>query len=105
MPFQVSDRPLTSMPMCLVQNVKGQRNVMHLPHISCAPSLVRRSMERSGTSVYEFWDTPYVTPTFLGSADTPTLDCARDANVAMPPNVHLAPSGIRHESDTTLARF
>jgi CubicO group peptidase (beta-lactamase class C family) len=43
-------------------------------------------MSRSGTSPFEFWDAPYVTSTFLGSAPAGVVSPghARDSNVAMP---------------------
>jgi CubicO group peptidase (beta-lactamase class C family) len=42
-------------------------------------------MSRSGTSLYEFWDARFVTPTYRGSAAaSPTAADARDSNVAMP---------------------
>jgi CubicO group peptidase (beta-lactamase class C family) len=46
-------------------------------------------MKRSGTSPYDFWDSRYVAPTFLGTAaaDRADLSNARDPNVAMPHGV------------------
>lgn len=43
-------------------------------------------MNRSGMSPYEFWDARHVAPAIFGSAPAgrPSLDCARDENVAMP---------------------
>jgi CubicO group peptidase (beta-lactamase class C family) len=43
-------------------------------------------MKRSGTSPYDFWDSRYVTPTFLGTAAAGRVDLsnARDPDVAMP---------------------
>jgi CubicO group peptidase (beta-lactamase class C family) len=44
-------------------------------------------MEHSGTSPYDFWDAQFVTPTFFGETpdgSVPSLDQARDGNVAMP---------------------
>jgi CubicO group peptidase (beta-lactamase class C family) len=44
------------------------------------------AMTHSGTSPFDFWDAEHVTPTFFGEVPggVPTLDQARDGNVAMP---------------------
>jgi len=54
------------------------------------------AMRRSGTSPYDFWDTKYVSPTFLGTAPAGAVgrQDSRDPNVAMPHTLQDGPARV-----------